>query len=76
VVGALTQSASPFLEQPITGLPQHSLGLVRHRSLIRLDTHGTVTRLPAARVKAPNPDNDTSVPDPLPACIGQAPHHW
>jgi hypothetical protein len=54
-------------------------GLVRRRFLTCEDTQGMVTRLLqaglAAGVPAPTPDEDASVPDPLPACIGRAPHH-
>ena len=53
--------------------------LVRRRFLICDDTQGIVTRLiaagQAAGVPAPQPNENTSIPDPVPACEGRRPPH-
>src|SRR5262249_7788140 len=54
-------------------------GLVRRRFLICDDTQAMVTRLiaagQAAGVPAPGANENTSIPDPVPACIAHVPPH-
>ncbi len=53
--------------------------LVRHRFLICDDTQAMVTRLiaagQAAGVPTPGPNENTSIPDPVPACVAHVPPH-
>src|SRR5215472_330851 len=52
--------------------------LVKHRFFICDDTQGIVSRLlaagPPAGVPAPTANENTSVPEPVPACVGHAGH--
>jgi len=72
-VGERYQSYTQYRKQVIAAVDN----LVRARFFICDDTQGIVTRLiaagQAAGVPAPLPSEDTSIPDPVPAC---AAHHF